>query len=351
MAIEYWWMLLVWAIVAAVLFVRLIMAQRKQKEPSQGRAFVAHLERLIQLPEYRRTAERYRRLLYVIAGVVGAGCLISIFLSLRPVMMNLNSTVENNRDVLLCLDVSGSMVKVDADIAKTYRSLIEKLDGQRLGMVVFNSSASTVFPLTDDREYIIENIDKIIKILERLAELPMGPASVQSLNNEEYELFNETIGPASAGSQRGTSLASDGLASCADAMGSNEAKRPQSIIFATDNDMQGTGIVTMPQAIKMTEKKGVRVYAVDPGGDMLNAGKRNEQLASELKLAASTTGGAYYQSKTVSTDDIASKISEQEAFIHAGDKEIVRSDWSGPWVLLLVGIVVLYAVLLWRFKL
>src|SRR5699024_12054061 len=58
------------------------------------------------------------------------------------------------RDVMLCLDVSGSMLGYDADLLEAYQELAHRFDGERIGMTVFNATAVSAFPLTDDYDMV-----------------------------------------------------------------------------------------------------------------------------------------------------------------------------------------------------
>ena len=59
---------------------------------------------------------------------------------------------------MLCLDVSGSMIAYDAAVLEVFEQLTEEFTGERISMVVFNASAVTYFPLTNDYDYIVAAI-------------------------------------------------------------------------------------------------------------------------------------------------------------------------------------------------
>ena len=61
---------------------------------------------------------------------------------------------------MLCLDVSTSMNELDAIVLRQFTELAAGLRGDRIGLTIFNGSAITVFPLTDDSEFIAATLDE-----------------------------------------------------------------------------------------------------------------------------------------------------------------------------------------------
>ena len=68
----------------------------------------------------------------------------------RPARVAAEDEHSANRDIVLCLDVSGSTLPYDQQVIATYRTLISHFKGERIGLSIFNSTSRTVFPLTDD---------------------------------------------------------------------------------------------------------------------------------------------------------------------------------------------------------
>ncbi|MET3718645.1 MULTISPECIES: VWA domain-containing protein [unclassified Arthrobacter] len=111
----------------------------------------------------------------------------------RTVEVTTITPEQRNRDIMLCLDTSGSMSSADAAVVEVFGVLAKEFDGERIGLTIFDSSAVQVFPLTDDYGYVQEQL--------QMAD----------------DAFNGN--PGSAGfldgtwSGRGSSLIGDGLAS------------------------------------------------------------------------------------------------------------------------------------------
>ncbi len=253
---------------------------------------VAHVDRLTGLAAFRRALLRYRlwiagALLASIGGAVVAGAVAA-----RPSGVHANQEDDYKRDILLCLDVSGSMVDVDAEILRVYQQLASELDGERIGMRIFDASSVMAFPLTSDYDYIAAQLGRY----ERALTGTLGPD----------EQFNYLAGTANG---LGASLVGDGLASCVLDFADLEAsERPRSVILATDNVVNGQQIFTLPQAGQLAVDHEVRVYAINPfdwGGDM---------ASQELRDVAEGTGGAYFPLDFAQTvPQIVDRVSAIEA--------------------------------------
>src|SRR5690606_19890252 len=106
------------------------------------------------LPGFRKRLRDHRLALLAVAlTVLTLGASLSL-ISARPVASTLYSPEKYNRDIVLCLDVSGSMIEYDAAILDQFALLAEEFEGERLSLVLWNSSAAQIFPLTDDYDFV-----------------------------------------------------------------------------------------------------------------------------------------------------------------------------------------------------
>ena len=107
-----------------------------------------------------RSRIRWRRLLLGAVALLGVGVLTgSALIAARPVKVTERSDALANRDIILCLDVSTSMVTTDSRILDTFSELLDTFDGERVGLVAWNSTAQTMVPLTDDYELLRDQFD------------------------------------------------------------------------------------------------------------------------------------------------------------------------------------------------
>jgi hypothetical protein len=293
---------------------------------------VAHSERLTELPEYRRVLNRYRALLAATLVVVVVASGVGVLVASRVSNVEVVQPQSYKRDIMLCLDVSGSMTDVDAKIVDTFAGLAKGLHGERIGLTVFDSSAVQVFPLTDDYDYVEK-------------ELTTYRDSFRSQGESGLRYWTGTdLG-------QGASLIGDGLSSCVLGFdGDTSSKRPKSIVLATDNYVNGSPLLTLKQAGALATKRDVRVYAIDPVD--YSADQAPDAVAAELKdVVDKTSGGFYALSNSDTVPSIVQKIDEQEAGLFTGARRLVVTDHPGPLVVLGLLLVMATFGLLWRVRL
>ncbi len=169
---------------------------------------LANSASLFQLPAVHSRIRAQRRL-HALLAVLLAVCLLSASaIAGRPVRVTERSDALANRDIVLCLDVSTSMVKIDSSVLTTFADILEDFDGERVGLVAWNSAAQTIVPLTDDYDLLRQQMDDLGDVLDID---PQNPTYKQQLRY--LEAFSGTQNT----SLDGSSLAGDGLASCAQA--------------------------------------------------------------------------------------------------------------------------------------
>lgn len=328
MALANWWILLIAAavIVIAITVGVVIGLRRNARHRAAQSAPIARAERLRALPSFQHAV---RRRTAALVGVVALGVIAAAVggvVAARPMSSETIQPVNTNRDIMLCLDVSGSMSEVDVEVLTVFEELLDGFEGERIGLTIFNSSPVQVFPLTDDYEFIRTHLESIRSSFDYLEEIPEH--WVGTLN-----------GP-------GASLIGDGLASCAMRFDHQEDERSRSIILATDNELAGASIVTLEEAANYAASVGVRVFALNPVQDV------NTEISDELVAAAQITGGeAYGLRETTTVADIISNVQEQDATELRGQAQVVWSDTPNLWIVVLLVAGLGFVVLLWRVRL
>jgi Ca-activated chloride channel family protein len=329
MELSYWWIL---PIAAAAVTVAAWLSLRRR--PPRNRA-IAHGGRLTDLPEYQRALRRHRARL-ALAVVLG-----SVFLAAtataaaRPIQRSTEQPEIRNRDIVLCLDVSGSMTSTDAAIAAVFQKLAKEFDGERIGMVIFDSSNVQLFPLTDDYDYAAEQLSQ----------------AKEALDSGTGSFFDGTW------NGEGSSLIGDGLASCVQAFPDTQGEagtlgdsnRSRSVVLATDNFLSGEPIFSLQEAATLAAAKNVKVHALNPGD--MDYGDQPDQPGTQLRSAAEHTGGSYF---TLDSPDavpgIVHKVQETEATSYTAAPQAVVAD-APAWPLgiaFLAGVGLL--VLGWRLE-
>jgi len=287
---------------------------------------IARAERIRALPAFRRAVRRRQAAL---AGIVALGMLAVVLagvVAARPVAQKTIQPVSTNRDIMLCLDVSGSMTDVDKEIVSIFDKLADGFKGERIGLTIFNSSAVQVFPLTDDYAFIRERLRSLMKGFDYSTAVP--EQWVGTMNGV------------------GASLIGDGLASCVMRFDHADQQRARSIILATDNELNGSPIVTLPEAADYAASKKIRVYTINPVDGI------DQQGSQGLADAAAVTGGkAYALRETTTVGDIIAQVQKQEASQLKGQATVIWTDVPQLWIAALIVLALGFVVLLWRVRL
>lgn len=324
MNLAWWWLTLV------VLLVTLLVAGlgwwlAGREKTAKDAVLVAHTRRLTRLPAYRSALGRQQARLAGLAVIIGLTLLPLAVAAGRPGTDEIIDPEKNNRDIMLCLDVSGSMAATDRAILNDFAEIVKSFQGERIGLVLFNNQAVTAFPLTDDYDLVSEQLS--------------GYAEGFSLfGDSEYDPITGTFNtrlPAS-------SLIGDGLASCVENFDHAEEERPRAIILGSDNEVHGSGIYTLGEAADMAQERNVRVYALNPTA----TGQNHTQLSE----ATERTGGRTWALDAPgATDEVTSSIDELEAARLPDVAPVhVRYDLpTVPMVLALLGLTALYPILWW----
>lgn len=228
------------------------------RDPLAGAVPFAVAAQLRALPRFRELARaRSRWLLIELLALAVAASAVALLVA-RPVTVAASPSERANRDVLLCLDVSGSMRPVVQGVLSAFEDLSRGLAGERIGLVLFDSAAVTVFPLTDDAAYIADVLR----------------AAQQEVTGREV--------PGTKLGDVGSSLIGDGLASCL--LRFDDPARSRTVVFATDNQASGKQLFTLDQAIGRAVDDGVLVFGIAPGSNSVTA---TDELAGEVQR----TGG------------------------------------------------------------
>jgi Ca-activated chloride channel homolog len=321
MELMWWWLV---PLAAAAACAAGWAALRREGNANARRRPVAHADRLTLLPEYQAALRRHRRWL-VVAVLACASLLVSTAVAAaRPVALTTIRPEQHNRDIMLCLDTSGSMSSADAAVVDVFSELSAEFDGERIGLTIFDSTAIQVFPLTDDYEYVQEQLK-----LARDA-FDGKPGSSGFLDG--------------TWSGRGSSLIGDGLASCLNSFpdGSKQAgsrnsgaardpggpPRSRSVVLATDNFLSGEPIMTLEEAATLAKDRAVHVHALNPGD--LDYGPGPDQPGGRLRAAAESTGGAYYSLENPeAVPGVVRSVEETEKAALQGAPRAVVSDEPG----------------------
>lgn len=319
-------------------------ARRAASEPS----LIANSAPLLAHPQVRRRI-RDRRLALACLALLGVlGLASASLIAARPVDISERNEALSNRDIVLCLDVSTSMVTTDARILETFSTLLDSFDGERVALVVWNTTAQTIVPLTDDYDLLRNQINEVAEVLD----------FIPYYGNPAMDDYNRTFaGTFGAYDIVGTSLVGDGLASCSLSFDRQVEDRSRSIILATDNlvqDLFDEQIYSLTEAADLATEEKVRlisIYGTDPElSDPMLSGDDPARARAELEEVTTSHNGLFYEvDDPDAADDIVRELEKDQAEEVAGDTTVRVTDTpEGPVLSLTVGVVALLLIAAWR---
>jgi Ca-activated chloride channel family protein len=247
----------------------------------------------------------------------------------RPAMYSsIELTEGEGIDIVLCLDVSGSMLardftpdRLQASV-NVARNFINNRQGDRIGLVIFAGQSLSLCPLTTDRKVVI-----------------------QQLNTIEYGSLAD-----------GTAIGS-GLASSVDRLRTDTAKS-KVVILLTDGENTG-GLIDPPTAKELAKTYGIRVYTIGvgtigyapmpyktPTGTTVMQQEKvsiDEPLLTEI---ANETGGHYFRATDTKTlDSVYASIDMLEKSKVETTIFEKRTEAFFPWVMAAIILLLLEALL------
>ena len=319
----------------------MLLVWRKRKKFRKG-IVVANSKYLKKTPYYRYLLVKYHFLNIIIKAVCILAIFTSAYLTARLYKQDQHTEEYYNRDIMLCLDVSGSVWSLDKDMIDKFIDIVSKMKDQRFGLTIFDSSPVTIIPLTDDYDYAISQM-KVVQ---------------EGFNGSRSILSNPVFAGTRAVS--GSSLIGDGLAYCASSFKKDE-DRTKVVVLATDN-LSGTGIFTLEEAGDFSKQRKVKVYAIQaqaiPKGYSTIGNLYNGPYATDRLLAATDglvalaqkTNGKYFDGSALSTTEIVNSIETLDKSAIVKESYVTKEDLPQivfPYLLYIIPILFL---LDWRVR-
>lgn len=296
---------------------------KKENNYTSGKK-VANTKYVKNMPYYKKIIRRYKILTISIKAICVWCILLSLVLLARPIFIDTIEPEKYNRDIFLCMDVSGSVIPVNEEIVESFKKTIKELKGERIGITIFNASSVVLVPLTDDYNYILDVLEKLEKGFDTLS---------GEFDSEDFNYY--TAGTLEGADQNGSSLIGDGLASCVYNFSNLEEDRSRIIIFSTDNQLAGTPIFTLKEAAELSKSKGITVYGI--GTSIVND-------ESNFRKSMELTGGKLYKSTSSTTvSEIVNEINEKEKSLIKGQKLTIKTDIPQvPFIILVISVIILF---------
>lgn len=321
-----------------IILLLLIVKFRKSNSYKDGKK-VANTKYIKSIPYYKNVIKKYKLLSYLIKGTSILTIFLSLLLLSRPAIIDTNEPSLYNRDIFLCMDVSFSVNKLNEEVVKSLKNIVSSLKGERFGISIFNTSSVLLVPLTDDYDYVISVLDTLN---ESFNLTNSNYTSTYNVENRSYLQNYIQSGTMIGDETRGSSIIGDGLASCIYNFSNLEENRTRIIIFSTDNELEGTPLVTLQEAAQIAKRKNITIFGIAPK----TIGTRSEKDKTEFKKAVETTGGTLYTENSGTTiSSIIDNIEQQQKTLMKGQKETRKIDKPQIPFIILVGSLLLLFIL------
>ena len=339
-----------WAMAAVVLLAAVcvlvyrIIRMRKSLKDKEKKSFRGYSAMWIasDLPSYKR-----RLVLYILLKILGIAGLVTSLLSAAYLMgrPSYNKKIDagvKRRDIYLCLDVSYSLYDLNADFVENLEDVVRGLEGDRVGISIFNTSTVEYMPLTTDMDFTIDKLKELKEyfVLQREYMHFHDKYNIEEMTDEEfldflgslpkdeYDNFANTVytldlidNPVTLDSEvRGSSLIGEGLASCLfNFPYLEDSDRTRVIIMVTDNAQaeKEPPAIELAEAADMCKNNDVAVFGIFPPEEALRdlqPGQNFDNLSSDMRQNIRKTGGEFYViGSDFDTEDVISQIRSHEA--------------------------------------
>ena len=340
--------LLVLALVVGVLAATGRIARPRRGRSKEAPRRIANSAVLLSTPLVRARVRRRRFLHALLAVLVIVGLVAASMVAGRPVNRSVRSSALASRDIVLCLDVSTSMLSADVEILDTFSDLLDTFEGERVALVVWNTTAQTMVPLTDDYDLLRSQFDEASDALD------FRPSRLNPMSDKYTTTFSGTM----LRDVQASSLIGDGLASCSLAFDTNKVEdRSRSIVLASDNqvvDPSGQQVYSLSGAADLASEESIRLFSlfgsdrrtVDPS----LTGMTLEQARDDLRTVTENHGGFFYEvDDPDAVERIVKELETDQATVLEGDTEVRITDVpQTPAAWLVAVVTVLLVLTAWR---
>ena len=164
---RFWWLIPIVLLVVVAATALGWWRARRAGERSGKKGWVANTGFLRGLPKYQALVRRTRAslamacvcfMIAVIATSVSAGA---------PVDRYVKHDKSSSRDIVICLDASGSMLPYDSKIGDAFKQIISHFEGERISLQLWNAYSMTMFPLTDDYEMANDVLTDMSDVIDK----------------------------------------------------------------------------------------------------------------------------------------------------------------------------------------
>lgn len=334
----------------AIVAVMVACSSRRKDDDDRARAF--SLDDDLNTESASRLFRQWRVLSRLAAAMLAMALMLAIALTARPSTIDESEEKAASRDIVLCLDVSGSTLPYDREVIDTYRRLVDNFKGERIGLSIFNSTSRTVFPLTDDYELVSKQLDKASGILKGVE----SQDDIDKMKESDYQALSDWL-EGTQNRKESTSLIGDGVVSCAamlpgfaygNASATNaDRQRAASIVLATDNVVSGKPTYTLSEALDLTQQARISVDGLFSGPKQ----SESDQTTKDFKSAIETRHGVFLtQSDGASVSSLVKEIESRRNHESQARNKAAITDAPGWWTFALAVVLMVWLALTWRLR-
>lgn len=327
MVMILWWLTLALLLAGVAVWA---VAFWNRRSVRRSPVVVANSEFLEAIPSFTRAqrlagALRVMLVSLAVLGLVGASVLAG-----RVATERIQSPQFASRDIVLCLDVSGSMYQYDTQILKTFAEMTDSFHGERVALSIFNSTSRTVFPLTNDYTLISEQLTQGSQAID--FDEQGYRTGARDYSDDQVRRYADFI-EGTRGVTDQASIVPDGLAACGQLFDQSQTDRSRSIILATDNEVHGEPIFTLDEAAASVQRRQISLYTFYPG-----AFECSRTCAAELQKVTQDHQGHFFSSSDPQAiPTIISEIQKTQAQQMGATPTVIRTDHPlAAWIVTLL---------------
>lgn len=356
---------------AAVLIMALVLivgAWRRKRSikrmagsnPARQEAHVFSLDDDLNTEHASRLFRQWRWLNRLLIALLTLALAVALSLLARPSTVARDAERTAGRDIILCLDVSGSALPYDREVIETYLDLVSRFQGERIGLSIFNSTSRTVFPLTDDYELVTSQLESARDTLRGVE----SQDDIESMSDADYQQLSDWL-EGTQNRRDTTSLIGDGLVSCAamlpgfaygsaptdgngnDGNGDGGRLRAASIVLATDNVVSGEPTYTLDQALELTSQASISVDGLFSGPEA----SEGEETTKAMQRSIEAHGGMFVpRSQSRSVEQLVRDIDRRRQAEDQSGEQAAMVDAPGWWTLALAVLTAGAVLTAWRLR-
>lgn len=342
-----------WAIAIAmgVAVIAIVIAVLFSRKPQHEDFRVFSLDEDLNTEHASHAFRIWRSLSRAAIALLGISLCVSIVLLARPMQVNTADERSGSRDIVLCLDVSGSTLPYDREVIETYLKLVDNFQGERIGLSIFNSTSRTVFPLTDDYDLVTSQLKQASDLLQGV----QSQDDIDNMSDQDYQQISDWL-DGTQNRTEATSLIGDGLVSCAamlpgftygSSTSSSGVQRAASIVLATDNVVSGTPTYTLTQALDLVQSADITVDGLYSGPTQ----SESDETTLEMKQEIESHGGVFLtQSADVSIEQLVEQIERRKDNANESNEQAALIDAPGWWTAVIAVLVAAWLLCAWRLK-